>query len=226
MAIKGVKFTEEHKRKISESLRGEKCYLFGKKNIRHSEWMRNNSPRKGIHLSEELKSKIRNSNLGKVVSSDSRKRMSISKIGTKRTDETKKKISLNHRHMQTEETRKKISDILRGKKRKPLTKEHRKNISIGNTGKHSGKNCNFWINGKYSKKYSVDWTKTLKRSIRERDNYTCQLCGEKQEDKVFHIHHIDYDKLNCNPNNLVTLCHSCHSKTNYNRAYWKQVFIN
>jgi len=52
--------------------------------------------------------------------------------------------------------------------------------------------------------YSVDWTKTLRRSIRERDHYICQLCGEQQGDYAFDIHHIDYNKKNCNPNNLIT----------------------
>ena len=36
--------------------------------------------------------------------------------------------------------------------------------------------------------------------------------------------HIDYDKLNCNPDNLISLCNSCHSKTNYNRNYWINYF--
>ena len=36
--------------------------------------------------------------------------------------------------------------------------------------------------------------------------------------------HIDYDKRNNDPKNLITLCHSCHSKTNYNRNYWINYF--
>lgn len=38
------------------------------------------------------------------------------------------------------------------------------------------------------------------------------------------VHHIDYNKLNCNPNNLITLCKSCHMKTNFNREYWLDYF--
>jgi len=37
--------------------------------------------------------------------------------------------------------------------------------------------------------------------------------------------HIDYNKKNCNPDNLITLCHSCHSKTNHNRNYWVKKFV-
>jgi len=41
----------------------------------------------------------------------------------------------------------------------------------------------------------------------------------KQEKRIL-IHHIDYDKQNCNENNLITVCNSCNSKVNYNRDYW------
>jgi hypothetical protein len=34
------------------------------------------------------------------------------------------------------------------------------------------------------------------------------------------VHHIDYDKKNNDERNLITLCISCHSKTNANREYW------
>jgi len=65
---------------------------------------------------------------------------------------------------------------------------------------------------------------TLKRSIRERDNYTCRICGKQQTEITFAVHHKDYDKKNCNPDNLITLCRSCHSKTNQNRDYWLNYF--
>lgn len=37
--------------------------------------------------------------------------------------------------------------------------------------------------------------------------------------------HIDYNKHNLSPENLVTLCKSCHAKTNFNRNYWIKYFI-
>lgn len=39
-------------------------------------------------------------------------------------------------------------------------------------------------------------------------------------------HNIDYNKNNNDLNNLVTLCHSCHSKTNGNRNNWLNHFKN
>ena len=79
--------------------------------------------------------------------------------------------------------------------------------------------------------YSTDWTRSLKRMIRERDNYTCQMCGKilegqkREDEQSLAVHHIDYNKKNCLPKNLVTLCGSCHSKTGAgNREKWKKFF--
>jgi len=38
------------------------------------------------------------------------------------------------------------------------------------------------------------------------------------------VHHIDYDKKNCDPENLITLCKNCHPKTNSNRGDWIEFF--
>jgi len=78
-----------------------------------------------------------------------------------------------------------------------------------------------WQGGKSFEEYSREWTSSLKTIIRERDNYTCQICG-KVDVKI--VHHIDYDKKNSKENNLITLCQSCHIKTNYRRNYWKNYF--
>ena len=42
--------------------------------------------------------------------------------------------------------------------------------------------------------------------IFQRDNHTCQICGEKG----ILIHHIDKNWQNNNFNNLVCLCNNCH----------------
>jgi len=85
-----------------------------------------------------------------------------------------------------------------------------------------GPKCHLWQGGKSFEPYTSDWRNTLKRSIRERDGYTCQICGENPS---LCCHHIDYDKKNCNPTNLITLCRSCHTKTNTNRDYWTNYFL-
>lgn len=61
----------------------------------------------------------------------------------------------------------------------------------------------------------------MRRQIRERDGYTCRYCGGFGNC----VHHIDYDKNNNDPLNLVTLCASCHGMTtNNNRDLWTGIF--
>lgn len=46
-----------------------------------------------------------------------------------------------------------------------------------------------------------------------RDNHTCQHCYGKSGDKVLNVHHIESRKTGGNaPNNLITLCETCHRK--------------
>jgi hypothetical protein len=40
------------------------------------------------------------------------------------------------------------------------------------------------------------------------------------------IHHIDYDKKNNDPVNLISLCKVCHTQTNYSREDWERYFKN
>lgn len=87
-----------------------------------------------------------------------------------------------------------------------------------------------WITDRSFLIYPDEWTTTLKKSIRQRDNYICQLCGRTQEEELeryerkLSVHHIDYDKKNCNPTNLITLCKYCNSKVNFNKKHWTKYF--
>lgn len=75
---------------------------------------------------------------------------------------------------------------------------------------------------KHPRDYPLGFTRTFRKMIRERDGFTCQVCG-KQEAGL-HVHHIDYDKANLKPLNLVSLCGRCHGKTNHNRPEWREYF--
>jgi len=83
-----------------------------------------------------------------------------------------------------------------------------------------------WRGGKSFEPYGMEFNNKLKKKIRERDNYTCQECGmtEKELGYKLHIHHIDYDKKNNNPDNLISLCRSCHLQTNFKREDWTKYF--
>lgn len=92
------------------------------------------------------------------------------------------------------------------------------------------KNHPNWLGGISFEPYSIEFTKSLKESIRDRDNHICQYCGktEKQElkdlNKVLSVHHIDYNKENCLDTNLITLCAKCNTAVNKNRDYYFAFF--
>ena len=45
-----------------------------------------------------------------------------------------------------------------------------------------------------------------------RDGHTCQCCKGESKDKILNIHHIESRKTGGNaPNNLITLCETCHT---------------
>lgn len=89
-------------------------------------------------------------------------------------------------------------------------------------GKITGEKNPNWNGGTSFEPYPVDWTEALRRSIRERDHYICQLTGLYGNE----VHHIDYDKKNCVPKNLITLSHNSNTKVNKNREYWTNYFKN
>ena len=112
-----------------------------------------------------------------------------------------------------------------------LSKEHCLKISI-NTKKRlsiSENNPN-WQGGLSFQEYPKEFTNEFKLKIRQRDNYECQNCSMTEEEslivwgEVLHVHHIDYNKKNCNEENLVTACRSCNIRANYNRKYWKEYY--
>lgn len=85
-----------------------------------------------------------------------------------------------------------------------------------------------WLGGKSFEPYGIEFNRRLRKEIRKRDDFTCQKCGktEKELNCRLAVHHIDYNKKNNNPNNLISLCSSCHSITNTKRGYWEKYLSN
>lgn len=115
-----------------------------------------------------------------------------------------------------------INNSFYGKKHSVATK---KKISISRAGKGTKeKNHNYngghwkgnknpnWKGGVYFSFYGEDWTEDLKKFIRNRDNNRCQFPECEHKNFVQCVHHIDGNKLNCQPSNLITLCKKCHQK--------------
>ena len=109
-------------------------------------------------------------------------------------------------------------------------KHHSKETKEKIRKKLKGKKSNLYIHGKGSLPYNPKFTRSLKHFILERDKFKCQVCDMTQKEHLLEynssleVHHIDYDKMNCKENNLITLCKSCHVRTNYNRDYYYAYF--
>lgn len=69
---------------------------------------------------------------------------------------------------------------------------------------------------KYQKgtNYGFENTKAM---VRNRDHYTCQCCKGKHKDKKLEVHHIVFRSQGGSDeeSNLITLCHTCHTKLHH-----------
>lgn len=71
-----------------------------------------------------------------------------------------------------------------------------KNPDISGTGYQQGEQLDFW---------------NVREYVLFRDGHTCQCCKGKSKDPVLNVHHIESRKTGGNaPNNLITLCGTCH----------------
>lgn len=210
---------------------------------------------KGKKHTKEARQKQREESIGKIIPQEVRQKISETKIkngtakgennpffGKKHTSEARQKIGEKSKcKIQSQEARQKISI---GNKGHIVSEETRQKISIGNKGKKRtleqiqkikeaitvkfGEDSPNWNNGSSFLPYASKFNKELKQSILERDNYICQCPNCESKSKRLAIHHIDYDKNNSNPENLITLCNSCHTKTNgkNKRQYYKEFYQN
>ena len=163
---------------------------------------------------------------------ESKQKMSLARCGRKKTIEHCNKIKNSLLcHEVSLETRKKISQANKGKlsgdinpAKRPDVREKIRLSKLGpknaSYGKFSGPDNPNWNGGASFELYGKEFNKELKAKIRVRDNNQCQVCYEFENGRCHDVHHIDYDKKNNVPENLITLCQSCHRKTNFNRTDW------
>jgi|GEM_PF-3260365 len=91
---------------------------------------------------------------------------------------------------------------------------------------HTGPNSNNWKGGLSFEDYCSIWKDIeFKEEIKERDDRECNSFFCDGISNRLAIHHIDYNKKNCNPQNLITLCISCNSKANSDRFFWRGFYI-
>lgn len=128
----------------------------------------------------------------------------------------------------TDETKKKMSDAVKkrdlaGKRNPFYNHTHSPETRAILSAKLSGSNHPQYKGNKGVSPYGPEFTKKLKRMIRDRDNHTCQRCGKGRQKgkRSLDVHHIDHGRKNNDPTNLVTVCNPC----NVWLAYYKEHFI-
>lgn len=86
-----------------------------------------------------------------------------------------------------------------------------------------------WKGGISCEPYCDIWLdKDFKESIKQRDGCKCRNPDCWGTSTKLCIHHINYNKKDCSPNNLITLCVSCNSTANKDREWhtaWYQVIM-
>ncbi len=72
-----------------------------------------------------------------------------------------------------------------------------KNPDIEGVGYQQGEQLGFW---------------NIREYVLFRDGHVCQCCKGKSKDKILNVHHIESRKIGGDaPNNLITLCETCHT---------------
>ena len=83
-----------------------------------------------------------------------------------------------------------------------------------------------WQGGKSFEPYCDVWkNKEYEHDILKRDDYRCQNPDCRGTSVRLDRHHIDYNKKNCSPNNIITLCASCNARANFKRE-WHTNYYN
>jgi len=199
-------------------------------------------------LSEAHKGKVLSEETKRKISETLKKNPSFK--GKKHTTESKEKNRLKHLGKTawnkglTKDTDERVAGYgkTNSKTRKQLIADKSDKIKIFGRGVNpfrAGK-LNFWYGkdrsgelnpnwqgGISAEPYAPEWNEKLREKIRNKFDRICQLCTKSEPENEWgklQVHHIDYNKKNCDEKNLIPLCVGCNFKVNYNRPKWINYF--
>ena len=202
-SLRGKKLSPEHCAKLSEAGRGRKhspesiekmSRVQTERYKRDEERYKHSYPLLGRKFSPETLARM----------SEAQKRRAIEKPETFANVRAAAKLHPGP----SPETVKKIAAANRGKKisaegRANMSKAQRKRFETSHPANYKG-----GVSG-----YPGVWTRR-KTEIRKRDGGICMACGQANFSRtllrVADVHHIDDNKQNCDPSNLISLCRPCH----------------
>lgn len=175
---------------------------------------------------------------GRKHSSDERRRIGESQRGKLIPRASKQKMQKAHRGMKkpwvrqrmlgwnpSTETRQRMSESHRRENLPPGVLERRRTAMKAHWQEWNAKMAALY--GPNYRAYPLEFDGRLRQAIRKRDGFCCQICGCPQREcfRKLDVHHVDANKANNNPANLVSLCQSCRSsKVKTRPAYWKRFF--
>jgi len=83
-----------------------------------------------------------------------------------------------------------------------------------------------WKGGISYEPYCDAWQdRDYKESIKERDGCKCLNPECRKIPCRLILHHINYNKKDCSPRNLITICQSCNGRANKNRRWHKSWYL-
>jgi 5-methylcytosine-specific restriction endonuclease McrA len=142
---------------------------------------------------------------GKKHSTETKEKNRMAHIGKVHSDKTKAKISKANKDKKcSNQTKVKMSES--AKQKPPVSDETKKKMSENRANIFSQNNPRY-----------IDGRSFWIREVKERDNYTCQVCGKNKTCLGFrqlHAHHIkskkQHPELMYDLDNGITLCNRCH----------------
>lgn len=166
-------------------------------------------------MSDNQKSKISKSHIGIKHTEESKKKMSQYRIGKPSKNKGKKRPVEFGEKVRLWMTGRKVSLETRKKRSETLKRIGHKPVAM------SGEKHYKWKGGirKYGKTHYMDKRyKDWRTSVFERDNWTCQTCGERGYVEPHHIKgYTEFPEYRFDIDNGVTLCKECHKDVTFKR---------